>query len=105
MNDEQQKAWGHSQVILAIPRTDKYEYRQYRYDREDRAKPATHLAHPIPKSKSLCGRDIEDWNTFRKTAKKFNIEDWSENENAGEGSDRLCQRCVNKFQKTINSGR
>ena len=36
MNDEQQKAWGHSQVILAIPRTDKYEYRQYRYDREDR---------------------------------------------------------------------
>lgn len=34
MNDEQQKAWGHSQLILAIPRTDKYEYRQYRYDRE-----------------------------------------------------------------------
>jgi hypothetical protein len=104
MNDEQQKAWGHSQVILAIPRTDKYEYRQYRYDREDRAKPATHLAHPSTNWQSLCGRNIEDWNTFRKTAKNFSIGDWSKDDDAREGSDRLCQRCVNKFQRIISSG-
>lgn len=103
MNDEQQKAWGHSQVILAIPRTDKYEYRQYRYDREDRAKPATHLAHPGSKQQSLCGRDIENWNIYRKTAKKFSIEDWGEENYSGEETDRLCQKCVNKFQKILQA--